>query len=116
MFKAGHPGNCPEGIPKLYEEVIRADEELKASYVSLPPSLREVDTSNDVPTADGLPIGLMPGLVLICTAHKVSWFLIQDGEDCLWCSNVDYHYSRFSAYIVISSSPVSETGAMHFLK
>ncbi|CAH0034068.1 unnamed protein product [Clonostachys rhizophaga] len=71
MFKAGHPGNCPESIPKLYEEVIRADEEIKASYVSLPPSLREVDTSQNVTTADGLPIGLMPGLVLVCTAHKV---------------------------------------------
>jgi hypothetical protein len=116
MFKAGHPGTSPESIPKLYEEVIRADEELKASYLSLLPSLREVDTPQDVPTADGLPTGLMPGLVLVCTAHKVSWFLIQDGENYFWCSNINHHHHRFLAYIVISSSPVSETGAMHFLK
>ncbi|VUC32561.1 unnamed protein product [Clonostachys rosea] len=71
MFKAGHPGGSPESMPKLYEEVVRADEELKASYLSLPPSLREIGTSQDLPTADGLPTSLMPGLVLICTAHKV---------------------------------------------
>lgn len=55
-----------------YEEVIRADSEIKALYVSWPEQLRDIDTIPSVhPSKDSLPAELMPAMLLMSTAQKV---------------------------------------------
>lgn len=64
--------NNPTDISMRYEEVIRADNELKELYSSWPRGFR--DTSiipSSHPSKDGLPTDLMPGMLLMSTAQKV---------------------------------------------
>ncbi|KAH7120527.1 hypothetical protein EDB81DRAFT_891352 [Dactylonectria macrodidyma] len=69
MFKVGYPSHDPDNVSKLYDQSIWADSEIKKLYSALPMDLREVN--RNPPAAESLPVALMPGLVLICTAHKI---------------------------------------------
>jgi hypothetical protein len=61
-----------ENISTRYEEVIRADSELKSLYLSWPQALRDTNTvPSDRPLADNLPAELMPAMLLMSTAQKV---------------------------------------------
>ncbi|KAF5591036.1 hypothetical protein FPANT_5769 [Fusarium pseudoanthophilum] len=60
------------GIDERYNEVIRADEEIKSLYLSWSDTLRAVNnTPSDNPSTDGLPTGLMPAMLLMSIAQKV---------------------------------------------
>ncbi|KAF5011701.1 hypothetical protein FDECE_2210 [Fusarium decemcellulare] len=79
VFGVGYPGEDPDRILKLYDQAIRADREIKDLYSSWPLALREVeDIQLDQPMLNSFPIGLMPGMVLICTAHKLSCIAIAE--------------------------------------
>ncbi|KAF5989476.1 putative transcriptional regulatory protein PB24D3.01 [Fusarium bulbicola] len=59
-------------IDGRYDEVIRADEEIKSLYLSWSDMLREVNTMpSDNPATDGLPTGLMPAMLLMSIAQKI---------------------------------------------
>ena len=59
-------------ISGRYEEVIRADNELKELYSSWPQTFRDTNTiPGSHPFKDGLPTGLMPAMILMSTAQKV---------------------------------------------
>ncbi|KAF5254892.1 hypothetical protein FANTH_388 [Fusarium anthophilum] len=61
-----------DDIDGRYDEVIRADEEIKSLYLSWSDMLREVNTMpSDNPATDGLPTGLMPAMLLMSIAQKV---------------------------------------------
>ncbi|KAF5981876.1 hypothetical protein FCOIX_4015 [Fusarium coicis] len=58
-----------DDIDARYNEVIRADEEIKSLYLSWSDTLRAV---NNTPSeADGLPTGLMPAMLLMSIAQKI---------------------------------------------
>ncbi|RSL92359.1 hypothetical protein CEP52_013847 [Fusarium oligoseptatum] len=79
MFKVGYPGEDPDRILKLYDQALWADREIKDLYASWPLALREMDDVQlDQPVLDSFPVGLMPGMVLICTAHKLSCIAIAE--------------------------------------
>lgn len=60
-----------DDIDARYNEVIRADEEIKSLYLSWSDTLRAVNnTPNDNPSTDGLPTGLMPAMLLMSIAQK----------------------------------------------
>ncbi|KAF5648939.1 hypothetical protein F52700_757 [Fusarium sp. NRRL 52700] len=60
-----------DGINGRYDEVIRADEEIKNLYLSWSDTLRDVNTTpSDNPVIDGLPTGLMPAMLLMSIAQK----------------------------------------------
>ncbi|KAF4342085.1 hypothetical protein FBEOM_4016 [Fusarium beomiforme] len=60
-----------DNIQARYDEVIRADEEIKSLYLSWPETLRDVSTMpSDSPAMDGLPAGLMPAMLLMSIAQK----------------------------------------------
>ncbi|KAJ3526429.1 hypothetical protein NM208_g11195 [Fusarium decemcellulare] len=72
VFRVGYPGEDPDRIMRLYDQAIRADREIKDLYSSWPLALREIeDIQLDQPMLNSFPVGLMPGMVLICTAHKI---------------------------------------------
>ncbi|KAF5684567.1 hypothetical protein FCIRC_3910 [Fusarium circinatum] len=61
-----------DDIDGRYDEVIRADEEIKSLYLSWSDTLREVNTTpSDNPATDGLPTGLMPAMLLMSIAQKI---------------------------------------------
>ncbi|CVL03382.1 uncharacterized protein FPRN_11745 [Fusarium proliferatum] len=61
-----------DDIDRRYNEVIRADEEIKGLYLSWSNTLRDVKiTPSDNPTTDGLPTGLMPAMLLMSIAQKI---------------------------------------------
>jgi hypothetical protein len=61
-----------DDIDGRYDEVIRADEEIKSLYLSWSGTLRDVNTTpSDNPATDGLPTGLMPAMLLMSIAQKV---------------------------------------------
>ncbi|KAI8402411.1 hypothetical protein FOFC_17725 [Fusarium oxysporum] len=61
-----------DDIDGRYDEVIRADEEIKSLYLSWSDTLRDVNTtSSDNPATDGLPTGLMPAMLLMSIAQKI---------------------------------------------
>ncbi|RSL39977.1 hypothetical protein CEP53_013674 [Fusarium sp. AF-6] len=79
MFKVGYPGEDPDRILKLYDQALWADREIKDLYASWPLALREIDDVQfDQRMLDSFPVGLMPGMVLICTAHKLSCIAIAE--------------------------------------
>ncbi|KAF5592376.1 hypothetical protein FPCIR_5697 [Fusarium pseudocircinatum] len=56
-----------------YDEVLRADEKIKSLYLSWSGSLRDVNTTpSDNPASDGMPTGLMPAMLLMSIAQKLS--------------------------------------------
>ncbi|KAH7174123.1 uncharacterized protein B0J16DRAFT_387948 [Fusarium flagelliforme] len=62
----------PTDISMRYEEVIRADNELKDLYSSWPQSFRDTNTiPSSHPSKDGLPTELMPAMILMSTAQKI---------------------------------------------
>lgn len=74
MSNAGSAADESDPAESAYEHVIWADREIKRLYASWPGFMREVVypyPSNTVTSWGSLPVGLMPGLVLLCTAHKV---------------------------------------------
>ncbi|KAF5547632.1 hypothetical protein FNAPI_8463 [Fusarium napiforme] len=61
-----------DDVDRRYDEVIRADEEMKRLYLSWSDKLRAVNnTPSDSPSTDGLPTGLMPAMLLMSIAQKV---------------------------------------------
>ncbi|RKL19322.1 hypothetical protein BFJ68_g3596 [Fusarium oxysporum] len=61
-----------DDIDGRYDEVIRADEEIKSLYLSWSDTLRDVNTTpSDNPATDGLPTGLMPAMLLMSIAQKI---------------------------------------------
>ena len=61
-----------DDIDRRYDEVIRADEEIKSLYLSWYDMLRDVNTApSDNPATDSLPTGLMPAMLLMSIAQKV---------------------------------------------
>ncbi|EMT71926.1 Putative transcriptional regulatory protein C11D3.07c [Fusarium odoratissimum] len=61
-----------DDIDGRYDEVIRADEEIKSLYLSWSGTLRDVNTTpSDNPASDGLPTGLMPAMLLMSIAQKI---------------------------------------------
>lgn len=61
-----------DDIDGRYDEVIRADEEIKSLYLSWSDTLRDVNaTPSDNPATDGHPTGLMPAMLLMSIAQKV---------------------------------------------
>ncbi|KAF5552577.1 hypothetical protein FMEXI_2728 [Fusarium mexicanum] len=61
-----------DDIDGRYDEVIRADEEIKSLYLSWSDTLRDVNTPpSDNPATDGLPTGLMPAMLLMSIAQKI---------------------------------------------
>ncbi|KAG7409084.1 putative transcription factor lepB [Fusarium oxysporum f. sp. rapae] len=61
-----------DGIYGRYDEVIRADEEIKSLYLSWPDTLRDFNTTpSDHPATDGLPTALMPAMLLMSIAQKI---------------------------------------------
>ncbi|KAF4502595.1 hypothetical protein FAGAP_1181 [Fusarium agapanthi] len=59
-------------IDGRYDEVIRADEEIKSLYLSWSDTLRDVNTTpSDHPATDGLLTGLMPAMLLMSIAQKI---------------------------------------------
>ncbi|KAK7591559.1 hypothetical protein V3481_006203 [Fusarium oxysporum f. sp. vasinfectum] len=61
-----------DDIDGRYDEVIRADEEIKSLYLSWSGTLRDVNTTpSDNPATDGLPTGLMPAMLLMSIAQKI---------------------------------------------
>ncbi|KAF5650662.1 transcriptional regulatory [Fusarium sp. NRRL 25303] len=61
-----------DDIDRRYDEVIRADEEIKSLYLSWYDMLRDVNTApSDKPATDSLPTGLMPAMLLMSIAQKV---------------------------------------------
>ncbi|RGP71684.1 transcriptional regulatory [Fusarium longipes] len=61
-----------ENVSTKYEEVIRADNELKSLYLSWPQALRDTNTvPSDCPFSDNLPAELMPAMLLMSTAQKI---------------------------------------------
>ncbi|VUC21016.1 unnamed protein product [Clonostachys rosea] len=81
MFEVGHPGEDPDRILKLYDQ---AD-----LYLSWPLAMREIDdVQPEHPTLESFPIGSMPGMVMICTAHKMS--CVAFGEEPLLQGHMGY--------------------------
>ncbi|KAF4419929.1 hypothetical protein FACUT_11370 [Fusarium acutatum] len=61
-----------DDIDERYDEVIRADEEIKSLYLSWSDSLLDVGTTpSDNPANDGIPTGLMPAMLLMSIAQKI---------------------------------------------
>ncbi|KAI1037730.1 hypothetical protein LB503_009635 [Fusarium chuoi] len=61
-----------DDIDGRYDEVIRADEEIKSLYLSWSDTLRDVNaTPSDNPATDGHPTGLMPAMLLMSIAQKI---------------------------------------------
>ncbi|KAF4954317.1 hypothetical protein FGADI_5340 [Fusarium gaditjirri] len=61
-----------DAIDGRYDEVIRADEEIKSLYLSWSDTLRDVNTTpSDNPATDGLPTALMPAMLLMSIAQKI---------------------------------------------
>ncbi|KAF5263096.1 hypothetical protein FOXYS1_6151 [Fusarium oxysporum] len=61
-----------DDIDGRYDEVIRADEEIKSLYLSWSDTLRDVNTTpSDNPATDSLPTGLMPAMLLMSIAQKI---------------------------------------------
>ncbi|KAF9770177.1 hypothetical protein IL306_012305 [Fusarium sp. DS 682] len=61
-----------DNVHERYNEVIRADEEIKSLYLSWSDKLRDVNTvPSDSPATDGLPTGLMPAMLLMSIAQKI---------------------------------------------
>ncbi|KAG9498132.1 hypothetical protein J7337_011027 [Fusarium musae] len=68
-----------DDIDARYNEVIRADEEIKSLYLSWSDTLRAVNnTPNDNPSTDCLPTGLMPAMLLMSIAQKLSCVTIAE--------------------------------------
>ncbi|KAJ4111488.1 hypothetical protein NW768_011842 [Fusarium equiseti] len=68
--------HSPTDISVRYEEVVRADNELKELYSSWPQGFRDTNIiPSDGPSRDGLPTELMPAMLLMSTAQKgyVKW-------------------------------------------
>ncbi|KAI1073163.1 hypothetical protein LB507_010763 [Fusarium sp. FIESC RH6] len=64
--------HSPIDISGRYEEVIRADNELKELYSSWPQTFRDTNTiPGSHPSKDGLPTELMPAMILMSTAQKI---------------------------------------------
>lgn len=81
MFKLGYPGHDSDSISKLYDSVVWADKEIKNLFASYPLQMREVDeTERERLVVDSFPVGLMPAMILVCTAHKVSLDSRQSAE------------------------------------
>ncbi|KAG7127134.1 Agnestins biosynthesis cluster transcription factor AgnL11 like protein [Verticillium longisporum] len=65
-------GGGSQTLEALYEHVIWADREIKHLYATWPLFMREVDASTvQAGTNACLPTVPMPGLLLLCTAHKI---------------------------------------------
>ncbi|KAG5753148.1 hypothetical protein H9Q72_003819 [Fusarium xylarioides] len=61
-----------DDIDRRYDEVTRADEEIKSLYLSWSDTLRDVGTApSDNLARDGLPMGLMPAMLLMSIAQKI---------------------------------------------
>ncbi|CVL06665.1 uncharacterized protein FMAN_11803 [Fusarium mangiferae] len=57
---------------RKYDEVVRADEEIKSLYLSWSDTLRDVNTTpSDNLAIDGLPTALMPAMLLMSIAQKI---------------------------------------------
>ncbi len=71
-------GNSQAGeFDRKYDEVVRADEEIKSLYLSWSDTLRDVNTTpSDNLAIDGLPTALMPAMLLMSIAQKVSKYLL----------------------------------------
>uniref|UniRef100_A0A0D2YDY2 Zn(2)-C6 fungal-type domain-containing protein n=1 Tax=Fusarium oxysporum (strain Fo5176) TaxID=660025 RepID=A0A0D2YDY2_FUSOF len=70
-----------DDIDGRYDEVIRADEEIKSLYLSWSGTLRDVNTTpSDNPATDGLPTGLMPAMLLMSIAQKAQNALTHDWD------------------------------------
>lgn len=70
MHSIGHPGRCPDGISKLYAEVLRSDEELKRGWTEMPQFLH---IGYEHPPGTPSYVPLIAHVHLLCIAHKVSW-------------------------------------------
>ncbi|EEY18493.1 predicted protein [Verticillium alfalfae VaMs.102] len=65
-------GQGSQTLEALYEHVIWADREIKHLYATWPLFMREVNASAvQAGTNECLPTVPMPGLLLLCTAHKI---------------------------------------------
>ncbi|SCV39227.1 uncharacterized protein FFB14_07130 [Fusarium fujikuroi] len=66
-------GNSQAGeFDRKYDEVVRADEEIKSLYLSWSDTLRDVNTTpSDNLAIDGLPTALMPAMLLMSIAQKI---------------------------------------------
>ncbi|KAF5679858.1 transcriptional regulatory [Fusarium denticulatum] len=70
MLKAGAQ---TDDMDRRYDEVIRADEEIKSLYLSWSDTLRDVNAApSHNPANDGLPTDLMPAMLLLSIAQKVA--------------------------------------------
>nr|RBQ93943.1 hypothetical protein FVER53263_13362 [Fusarium verticillioides] len=98
-----------DDIDARYNEVIRADEEIKSLYLSWPDTLRAVNnTPSDNPSTDGLPTGLMPAMLLMSIAQKV----LKTADVSVFIAD---EFGRSLPFIANSNCRVFATGDMHSL-
>lgn len=72
MQNVGFPSDDNDNILKIYDLVISADREIKSLYASWPKYMRVLDEATcEGAAGEAFPVRLMPGLVLLSTAHKV---------------------------------------------
>ncbi|KAF5593138.1 uncharacterized protein FSUBG_9919 [Fusarium subglutinans] len=92
-----------DDIDGRYDEVIRADEEIKTLYLSWSNTLREVNTTpSDNPATDGLPTGLMPAMLLMSIAQKI--FIVHRQFQLSCFRDRQYAFSQLSCVTIAERS------------
>lgn len=72
MCSVGHPGNSPDRLQRIYDQVLWADRELNQVYADLPRFFKVAPESDTGPPSNHPPyVGLVASVSLLSMAHKV---------------------------------------------
>ncbi|KAH7121768.1 hypothetical protein B0J13DRAFT_648543 [Dactylonectria estremocensis] len=71
MCSIGHPDSSPDGLERIYEQVLRADKELSQVYTDMPHFLKIPHQEPDHQSSCPSYVGLLASISLLSMAHKV---------------------------------------------